>query len=269
MPALLARLPPALQQRPALLLVPVALCGLFLVWLLHSPSPSTPRGAPGRAGAGKSSAPSAQAPQAQLDQAIAGGAPALIELAKQFPGDARVKRAIAHTYMAQRNGMDALRWLAKVLALDTNLVPEGELLQAAKLAFVRPELADDAIAMLEGELGERGIDALFLLAVRPGPIRLKLKFNQSLAKPEVRKRASRATQVAMELRAASQCEQKRALLPRAAQYGDRRALAQLQGLVQKQNCGPYGLADCGACLRQDDGLQRTIAALTARLGADN
>lgn len=214
-------------------------------------------------------AQSAPAPQGQLEQAIAAGAPELLNLAKAFPGDARVKRALAHTHMAQHNGMEALRWLAKVAALDANLVQEGEILQAAKLAFSRPEQADDTIAFLETELGERGVDALYLLAVRPGPIRLKLKFNQSLTKPEVRRHASRAALVAMDLRAAGPCEQKRALLPRASQYGDRRTLQQLQWLAQKQNCGPFGLADCGACLRQDGALQNTLNAIAARVGADN
>lgn len=269
-PALIARLPPAFQKRPALLLGLLGLAGLGLIWLLHSPSPSETRTAAGRPVAGKSMPPAAQAPKGQLEQAIASGEPEqLISLAKAFPGDARVKRSVAHTYMAQHNGFEALRWLAKATALDGSLVQEGEISQAAKLAFTHAELVDDAITFLEGEFGETGVDVLLDLAVRPGPLRLKLKFNQSIAKPEVRKHASRAAQVAMELRAAGKCEQKRTLLPRASQYGDRRVLQQLQWLEQKQNCGPYGLGDCGACLRQDGALHNAIAAITARIGPDN
>ena len=269
-PALIARLPPAFQKRPALLLGLLGLAGLILIWLLHSPSPSATRTAAGRSVAGKPMQPAAQAPKEQLEQAIASGAPEqLIGLAKAFPGDARVKRSVAHTYMAQHNGFEALRWLAKATALDGSLVQEGEIQQAAKLAFTRAELVDDAIAFLEGEFGETGVDVLLDLAVRPGPLRLKLKFNQSIAKPEVRRHASHAAQVAMDLRAASKCEQKRALLPRASQYGDRRALQQLKWLEQKQNCGPYGLGDCGACLRQDGALHSAIAAIAARSGPNN
>ncbi len=95
---------------------------------------------------------------------------------------------------------------------------------------------------------------------------LVLMFRPSglLGRPEVRTLASPAAAIALELRAADQCGKKRALLQRAATQGDERSLQQLQALLQTHNCGAYGLADCWSCLRQDDALQRAIAAIEAR-----
>jgi serine/threonine-protein kinase len=259
---LLARLPAPLRKTPSLLLVPLALLGLLLFILVRSSGPAdrsggtnrTPRVVPA----------SALASDPQIDKALAAGPSALLELAKEFPQDARIKRKIAHVYMAQLNGLDALRWLALAMALDDSLVVDGEVLQAARMAAVKSESLDASIAILEKDFGARGVDVLYALATGPSPHRTKSRYAESLVRPEVRARASAAASIAIGLRAESSCAAKRDLLSRAAQEGDGRALEQLKMLTQKHNCGRYGLIDCWACLRKDSALDDAIAAIAAR-----
>ena len=183
--------------------------------------------------------------------------------------EAAKHRAAAQSYVAQKNGVEALRFLAKAWAMDANSITEGDIKPAMALSLSTPDAAEAAISLLEGELGAPGIDVLYALAIRPGPSQHKARLNQSLHKPEVRANASRAALIALDLHAKQKCEDRRALLPRAAQEGDQRTLEQLQLMIQKQNCGPMGILDCWSCLRQDAALQNAIAAIEARVKLRN
>jgi serine/threonine-protein kinase len=257
-----ASLPPPLQ-RPIVLLAPVALLGILLLLLFRS-GPGAETGSRSKQRMTKLGRPAALAPQAQFEQAVSLGSVALTNLGKQFPEDARVPRALAHTSMAQKEGLEAMRWFSKAAALDPQIVKEGELVQAVMMMSSSSEAVEEVIALLENALGEAGVDALYTLAVRPGPTQVKARFGQSLAKVSMRAHASASVAIAIDLRAARTCEAKRALLPRATLEGDGRSLQQLLSLLDVHNCGPYGIADCFSCLRQDASLQGAISAIEAR-----
>jgi len=265
--SLRSRLPAQLQNVPPALLLgaPIALLGLILFLLLRtgtSTEPASKRAA-------KSPAAPALAASAQIDRARTQGLSALLGLAQQFPQDARIQRSLAEMYIAQKDGISALRCLAKALTLDESSVAQGEVRQAATLALNAPETTDAAFSLLESELGARGVDVLYTLASRSGQNRIKTRSSLSLSKPEVRAHASRAALIALDLRAAEKCEARRALLPRAAKDGDQRTLELLKPMMQTLNCGPMGLVDCWSCLRQDTALQRAIAAIEARVKPRN
>ena len=67
-----------------------------------------------------------------------------------------------------------------------------------------------------------------------------------------------------DLRAATRCEAKRAVLPRAAEEGDSRALPLLKPLLARSGCGFLGIKDCYPCLHQDRELSDAIAAIEGR-----
>jgi len=82
---------------------------------------------------------------------------------------------------------------------------------------------------------------------------------------DVRAKASPALAVALDLRAASTCDDYRVVLPRALTDGDRRSLLPLAKLVSRRGCGPNKGADCFACLRgSGDELAATINAVKSR-----
>ena len=262
--ALYARLPVPLQ-RPPVLLGAAALILVALVLLLRPKAPTEQAATRGSTTRTVTHPPSVRrAPPQELRQAGAAGLAAVLALAERYPQDGRVQRAVAHTYMAQSDGVEALRWLARAVAADSDLVLDGELAQAAALADKTPDSLDAAMAVLEKDLGSRGVDVLYALAYRPGPPRIKSRARKSLEQPSVRARASAAAAIAIELHAAARCEDKRALLPRAGRTGDQRALQVLHALQQTHSCGPFGLIDCYACLRGDGALQSAVAALEAR-----
>ena len=247
--------PPILLAAPALLIAIV----LFLVLRSGTTDTATQ--------ADQKSVP-AMATQAQIEQASSGGVAALSALTAQYPQDPRIRRALAQALMAQNNGLDALRWMAKAVAIDSSIVSETEVRQAAELALNAAESTETALPLLESELGTVGVDVLYALATRPGQSRVKVaRISQSLAKPEVRAHASAAALIALDLRAAEKCEAKHALLQKAAELGDLRTLEQLKPLLLTRNCGPMGLLDCWPCLRKDAALRTAIAAIAARTKA--
>jgi hypothetical protein len=82
---------------------------------------------------------------------------------------------------------------------------------------------------------------------------------------DLRSKASPALAVALDLRAASTCEDYRSVLPRALTDGDRRSLVPLAKLVSRRGCGSNKTSDCFACLRgPGDDLAATINAVKAR-----
>jgi serine/threonine protein kinase len=257
------RLPAPLQNvpPPILLAAPALLIAIVLFLVLRSGTTDT------ATQADQKSVP-AMATQAQIEQASSGGVAALSALTEQYPQDPRIRRALAQALMAQNNGLDALRWMAKAVAIDSSIVSEAEARQAAELALNAAESTETALPLLESELGTVGVDVLYALATRPGQSRVKVaRISQSLAKPEVRAHASAAALIALDLRAAEKCEAKHALLQKAAELGDLRALEQLKPLLLTRNCGPMGLLDCWPCLRKDAALRTAIAAIAARTKA--
>lgn len=268
LPAWLAKLPPPLRERPALLLLPLLLLGGLLFLILRPSKAPTPQV---RTGAARTQpqpvAPSEIAGPEPLKQAVEGGLPALLELEKRFARDANVKRKIAHMFMAQNNGLEAMRWMGKALPLDETVIFDGEIVQAVNMASSSPEGHEAAITLLETDFGARGVDILIALSgskTSGGRGKAKSRVQQSLAKPEVRAHASPAALIALDLRNATKCEAKRALLGRAAQDGDGRTLAQLKALTQTRGCGTFDMNDCWSCLRQDGALQAAINSVSVR-----
>ncbi len=82
---------------------------------------------------------------------------------------------------------------------------------------------------------------------------------------DVRRKASPALAVALELRTAETCQQYQAILPAALKDGDRRSLQLLGKLNGKRGCGPRKSSDCFACLREPkDELSAAISAAKSR-----
>ena len=81
---------------------------------------------------------------------------------------------------------------------------------------------------------------------------------------DVRPKASQALSVALELREATTCEESRALLDKAIEHGDKRALVPINRLARKTGCGPNKRQDCYPCLRDGDLIKRSFNAVRVR-----
>jgi serine/threonine-protein kinase len=205
----------------------------------------------------------AAAPEASLRQAMRGGPPALEDLARDYPDDPRIQRELVRAYTADGRGAPAMRALARLLALDADAARDDEMSDALVSALSGAnDAAAAAIRVAEGPFGARGVDILLECASRTGP--LQDRCTQSLSKPEVRRHASPAALVLFDLRAAKECDAKRAAAERAATQGDARSLAELKTLSKRYGCGKRGRYDCWPCLRKDGFLDDVIARLEAR-----
>lgn len=154
------------------------------------------------------------------------------------------------------HGARAQKKLEKVRALSQKLDESPE---AANDAQVQAQLfyfaadadtAAEALVAMTHARAPVGADLLYEVwsnrSASPGTTELARALLQS---PSVRAGASPALAVAIELRAAEQCEAIEAALPKVQSDGDRRALPLLAKLNVKRGCGPDKKDDCFACLR--------------------
>jgi hypothetical protein len=210
----------------------------------------------------------ALAPSDALAAAEAAGSAALGELSTRFPEDVSVWRALVRAYTSEKRGMDAVRAIAKLVAVSERAVEDQDVEDALKAAVQGPtESADAAFALMENGLGAKGPDLLYDLSTTKGlSPKVLTRVKQTLVKPDVKARMSPALAVIVDLRAATGCEAKKALLPRAKDHGDDRLLPVLKNMQVPKGCGFLGLSDCWTCMRRDNALGATIAAIEDRSG---
>jgi serine/threonine-protein kinase len=168
-----------------------------------------------------------------------------------------VHRILERAYAKKHDRAAALREADAWLALDPSATADLALQADVGEIATHPALSDAAISLLASRMGTPGVDILYDLAYashQASPVTRRAR--TALAQPEVRAHAGPAAAILLDLRDATTCEAKRALLPRAKTDGDRRALALLQPLSSGRGIG--------SCLRGDTDLADAIAAVRAR-----
>ena len=211
----------------------------------------------------KPSPPSKSAPDDRLRAASEQGIAALVELKKQYPEDPQIPKQLALAYHEEKKTADALRAVAAAVNLDPQSIDDA-LIGVVVTATTSRENSEDAFALLEGPLGERGIDALVELTTKGTPM-VRQRATKALAKPEVRAKASKATAIYIDFRRAQNCPARRDLLDRVKVEADARLLPTLKQMRQTGGCGFLGTRDCWGCLRGEDTLDETIDAVQARV----
>jgi hypothetical protein len=179
------------------------------------------------------------------------------------PESAAVHRDLERAYTGTGDVKGALRearaWLAAAPATGRDAKFEEDVRNAA-LGTVAP---DDAFALLETGMGTAGADILYDLAYGAAADRARAATDRAraaLADATVRRNASAALAVTLDLRAARTCEAKKALLDRARDSGDSRTAAVLKPLKSTSGCGFIGRRDCWPCLHRDGALAAAIEA---------
>src|SRR5262249_25035670 len=145
----------------------------------------------------------------------------------------------------RKNYPEAMQAVQKLVALDRDAAEDGDVVQLITAAAEGPpDSSDPAFELMEKDLGARGVDLLFDLSQTRGVSQKVLaRVKQSLAKPDVKSQASSALSILMDMKSASGCEAKRALLTRARDDGDSRILPLLRTLTAGKGCGFLGLGD--------------------------
>jgi hypothetical protein len=129
------------------------------------------------------------------------------------------------------------------------------------------DTAREVIGMFATLPGPLGPDLLHEFATdkKTAPELAKLA-DQLLLNKAVRPKASPALALALDLREATTCETRRALLEKAAEIGDRRMLGTTVSFVKKNGCGDNKRDDCNPCLRDDNSkvLRTALGKVQAR-----
>jgi len=169
--------------------------------------------------------------------------------------------------MAANQPDKALAVYKKLIAADPRAADELEIGQNVVVACQNDATAETAYAMLEGEMGSRGVDLLYWLAYESKAVgKYQLRAAKSLQKKDVRERGTPALLVAYEFRSAGGCEAKYKLLSRAKEHGDKRMLPLLRPLFATSGCGFMSWGDCWKCMRRDSLLATTIKEIEGRAG---
>ncbi len=193
--------------------------------------------------------------------------PALKALLAQNPEDEQILAKLARTEGAQPNGLgDALATLKTLFSLAPKLASDKELgaLVVRGADSKIPAQQDAAFALLADGMGSTGPDLLFELAASPAASKAAKSRALTLTKREdVRKLATPALRIALDLRDKSGCERAK-LFADAEASGDKRSLSYLTPLNARNGCGFLGMNDCYACLGGRAELNKAIAAINKR-----
>jgi chemotaxis protein histidine kinase CheA len=130
---------------------------------------------------------------------------------------------------------------------------------------ISPETMLPAFRQLSEWPGSRGPDVLFAVWEKaPGGSRSAALAHQLLHSTDQRSKATPSLLTALDLRAATSCEDYLRLLPAVLRDGDQRCSATLRALKHTDGCGDDGKQDCYPCLREGRQLEQALEAIEKR-----
>ena len=210
-------------------------------------------------------------PSAELEALLAKAAAADVDAIKkleQRPPEQRTAPewlALARGRIELERYPSALDAYEKALFKDPKLGKDRTLLRHIRQAAGRKDTGLRALGIAEQQLGPEGADILYDVWVATRAKTEATSVARALVYgDEVRKKATPALNVVLDLREAQNCEDYKKLLPRVALKGDTRTLRVLQKLKQTHGCGTMAREDCWGCLRKSDELDKTIALVQKR-----
>lgn len=241
--------------------VAALLGAIALVVLFAASSPANPEQAHQAAGV-----PGIDVLDERLTAAEEQGLAAVEELAKAEPTEGRVFVALASHRAKGGHFEGALEAVNKALALDPKLFDHPRIAGVLFRAAQASDSSAAAFQLLQGPMGTRGADILYDLAHTPGVREaVKRRAAQIVVGDGFANSASPALSVALDLRRARGCDAHRALIERAKNFGDGRALELLRPLRNETGCGAQEQADCYPCLRGDSSLEVAIETIQKRV----
>lgn len=212
--------------------------------------------------------PTSPAPE-ELDDARRQGSTALAALAQRFPRDPGVLRALALAQGAERSTLlAAVETIKRLLEVAPSEATSADLKPILlRAANATPDVAAAALEVMARQMGSRGPDLLYEIASNSGLGKHpQERAGALLAEEAVRKLATPALLVADDLRRVKQCPTK-ALVERARQHGDGRALATLNPIKKPAKCGFLGFSRCTPCTSVHADVVKAIAAIEQRRDA--
>jgi hypothetical protein len=209
-----------------------------------------------------SSVASADKPKTEptvLERAVTGEMGAMDELSAIAVEQRSVAQAVALSKGRAVQKLTALDLLRENLAQS----PESDGIKKLMQFAQEGDTARTAIGIAAGLSGSKGCDLLYELSVAKGvPPEMAVLAGQFLNGKEVRAKASPALALVLDLRDAKECSERKTILEKAVEIGDRRILRHIVPLTKKTGCGPKKSDDCNPCLREEN--QKSIRDAMAK-----
>jgi hypothetical protein len=208
-------------------------------------------------------------PTTLLERAEAGDGEALFKITNMAPGDrtSALTLALEAGYRAQK--LNEFNEFSK--GLQTPPSDIGPALAARLIAYATsPETMLPTFALLSEWTGSRGPDVMYAIWEKaPGGAGGSSRAAQQLAQQllrsaDQRAKATAALNTAVDLRAATSCDDYLAVLPAVVRSGDQRCSSTLRSLKHTDGCGDNGQQDCYACLRDGTQLDEALTAVEKR-----
>jgi hypothetical protein len=195
--------------------------------------------------------PAPPVPTTLADKAIAGDYKAIDELKAKAAAQRTPAETLALAQGRSHNRSLALQSFGSDLKKDPDVLTKNKDQLARFKEFLNDrETTTQAAGILVELPGPLGPDLLYDIVASPkGRAETAQLADDLLATKEVREKASPALALTLDMRQATQCEEFKTLLPRAAEVGDRRAIPMLAKLTSKKGCGDTKRDDCYECLR--------------------
>ncbi|HEX6764637.1 MAG TPA: hypothetical protein VF103_04145 [Polyangiaceae bacterium] len=200
-----------------------------------------------------------------LEKAAIGEQSALSALEQKKAKELGTDEALAIARGKVAQDVQAAKKLRERLAADPGLAKDKKVV-ADLLRFAHGrETTDDALATMAALPGPLSADLVYEVWTGTAEKSDATELARAiLLGKDVRPKASPALSVALELREATTCEESQALLSRAIEHGDKRALVPINRLARKTGCGPSKKLDCYPCLRDGDLIKRAFNAVRVR-----
>jgi len=159
----------------------------------------------------------------------------------------------------------AAKRLRERIEKDPTLLMDKAALRELRRYTKKEETAYEGLAAMASAPGPIGPDLIYEVWTGTAARTEVTTLAQALVySSDVRVKASPALAVALDLRVADSCEEKKKILPLAQRDGDRRSLHLLTRLRKVTGCGPNQRLDCYGCLRDSKALDEAIKAVKDR-----
>ncbi|MBX3130410.1 MAG: serine/threonine protein kinase [Polyangiaceae bacterium] len=262
----------ALRDVPPRALLALPLLAVWLVLLLVVSWVVLGRGKPA-AGVAPGDEPPAQAASLddgvmkELEVAKQQGHAALAALAERHSAHPLVLLELAVSHAERAEHPAAVAALGRSLSADPTLGAEPRAARLLEVAVRKRESSEAAFSLLEGQMGAAGAAVLYDLSIDQKVNAATRSRAQKwvVQSADFIRVAAPSVEIAARLRYAKSCSDRHALLPRAGEVGDQRALAYLKILKVRGGCGRRGRDDCFPCLRKDKALADASLAIEKRL----
>jgi hypothetical protein len=210
-------------------------------------------------------APGPKKPQTLIERAEAGDGEALFKITNMDAAErsSALTLALETGYQAQK--LNEFNEFVSSLQIAGGSPAPNRLAHFITYA-ISPETMLPAFRQLSDWPGSRGPDIIFAIWEKaPGGSRAATLAHQLLHSADQRAKATPALLTALDLRAATSCEDYLHVLPAVLRDGDQRCSATLRALKHTDGCGDDGKQDCYACLREGTELKDALTAIEKRV----